>query len=51
MAEGNFVFFGSYRVDFLCHIRLCALSVAITCPFTSAAYLFEFAYRLKGKEI
>lgn len=30
----DFNFFGSYRVHSLYHCRLCALSVAITFPFT-----------------
>ena len=47
MVEGIFVcllfffYFVSFRANSLYHIRLCALSVAITFPFTLAAYVFE----------
>ena len=37
----GFFCFVSYRVNSLYHICLSALSVAITYPFTLAAYLFE----------
>ena len=42
VVEGICVcFVASYRVDSLNRICLSALSVAITYPFTLAAYLFE----------